>query len=120
MTIMDFIYDRKYPVSIAADGGSIKFPPFVFVKVVEDYLKYKSQESDSLPCVTQWVAVEDQLPDTPWTTVNVLLKNGVVSSMIYSDVGETWRWYNSSSRAQFPSETNPVVKWAKLPEPPCG
>ena len=80
----------------------------------------KSQKSASLPCVTQWVAVEDRLPDTPWTIVNVLLKNGVVSSMIYSDVGEPWRWYNSSSRAQFPSETNPVIKWATLPEPPCG
>jgi hypothetical protein len=43
MTIIEFIYDRKYPVAIAADGGSMKFPPNVFEQAVSDYEKYKSE-----------------------------------------------------------------------------
>lgn len=43
MSITDFIINRKYPVVIAADGGSMTFPPKVFEQVVSDYEVYKSK-----------------------------------------------------------------------------
>jgi hypothetical protein len=58
MTIIEFIYDRKYPVAIAADGGSMKFPPNVFEQVVSDYEKYKAE---NLP-ISDVVGRSEQLP----------------------------------------------------------
>jgi hypothetical protein len=51
MTVIEFIYDRKYPVAIAADGGSMRFPPNVFEQVVSDYEKYKAENLPISPVI---------------------------------------------------------------------
>jgi len=43
MTLIEFIYDRNYPVRISADGGSTHFAHGLVEEIFEAYAQYKAE-----------------------------------------------------------------------------
>jgi hypothetical protein len=79
--------------------------------LVKMYLKAQSK-AENLPIsdVTQWVAVDEKLPeDSEW----ILLANVDDQWVDRGEMTVTGKWYNGECEI-YPTH------WAKLPEPPCG
>lgn len=76
----------------------------------------KPQDSCHIGNVIHWVALSDKRPDTEWGDLLVCLENEAIFIANYSRIANE-RWLIAGVGEI--KELNPVVFWAKLPEPPC-
>jgi hypothetical protein len=90
-------------------------------------VKWIGKVPDSLPCVTQWVAVEDELP--PIDILVWLFERGHIYIGCRFETEGTWMWARNYDGISFNTkewdtecemEDIQPTKWAKLPESPCG
>jgi hypothetical protein len=109
MTLIEFIYDRNYPVRISADGGSTHFAPGLVEEIFEAYAQYKA-ENLPISDVTQWVAVEDHKPKDCESIIGIQMPH----EARYACHREHNLYISDET-----GESVFITHWMYAPEPPC-
>lgn len=104
---------KRYTEGIAGDGAAIldNGTPITITEILNTLNDHDKlvKESDSLPRVTQWVAVDEQLPPNETKEYEVV-RNGYVEFDVWYYRDGKGCWYNYLG----------VTHWKEKPEPPCG
>jgi hypothetical protein len=95
-----------------------------FYSYGRDCLKSLVKESDSLPCVTQWVAVEDRLPVKNQKVLVIQNpKTTATREALFSEFdGKNFLPPLASpfNKSDIRGKWVDIIYWQPLPEPPCG